>query len=1087
MNPAARRLGVHGPFLFSLLLLLLGCSRSPELPDFPINDSSVLILASVEEASAVEVELIRELCPDAEWVSPADGPAVRERALRDALLIVVPATNRLDPEDHAAWSAWLKNGGRALFIGTQFFEGPSADAWAEQAVAGTPFSAVQLWLHDFSDPAGRGVVRVAKSGRMPWPGVEVDVPQLSEWDRMTAREIPEALSAGTMDTLVFYAKGDARTTRLAVRAMDRDGTSWTVVVPVSPRWELVSIPPQRWRPDSGETASWDWSRVESLSLGMDQERAPQLPGKHAYGLSDIRLARAPALDDTAQDRAPWVADPRVRYAPDGHRARGDHTRVVVRLGSTPVSALRPQPNRFGPAAIDTGRWVSLYHMMDRSGETGDSLAGLYLRRGANGEQENWAWIGLDITRSHRRALRAMMHESLFRLQRGRYLLGGGIDGFVLVPGDFLKVQAQVLSMDPLPGWARVTAEWLDPSGQILRRAVSSPLSMDSTNAAAGPEPVQLNIGTLPAAPDGEVDHLLRLTLDEVGGGEVIYDRVDQPIKVLTENPPVAESEFPSVSGARIALGRVPLFFLGVDYDPGWLLAEGETWLQSACFDPLRVRRDLDELRRAGFNTITLRVQGTNEYTQVRYVVEEAQQRGFWIILRMPNLLSAEVDETDLRQIAERLALRSEPSIFAVDLGSEINPGRTGSRDEWDQRWTAWLIEQWGDLEAARNRLGTYAGVDSDARHARMPEVGAWPDGAETEQAWRVYRRFANDWLSRRTGYVVRMMRKAGWPQLITLRAQVEQDVAPKSSGLWVPVPPGAAAVHLDYLTVGADLDRLTEESFLDAGFLAAYARGMGDGKPVIWSGLGADVGTEPHAADYENQARVVRTGFGLAFATHSVGGLVRAFASDGGMDDDGLVEPDRSWRPVMEACRSLSNQLRNYRLTPSPWNCRKVAPPSGRRGLMSRWDDWRTVYRSELMAGRMEEIRPEGYERRSEEEGGGDAWFNAEWGHVEMDRVSESRAPGEIVAMKSHQLLRVELINTGPAIWSAAQVRKDQTVWVEVRHETRRPQYLEVPTLAHGRTIWIEWQPADAGTYTLRPFLLGVGGFGESITVEVTE
>jgi hypothetical protein len=112
---------------------------------------------------------------------------------------------------------------------------------------------------------------------------------------------------------------------------------------------------------------------------------------------------------------------------------------------------------------------------------------------------------------------------------------------------------------------------------------------------------------------------------------------------------------------------------------------------------------------------------------------------------------------------------------------------------------------------------------------------------------------------------------------------------------------------------------------------------------------------------------------------------------------------------------------------------------------------------------------------------------NAEWGAIQVESQPAARMPGEPLRVQHRQRLALELINSGPATWTASATNKPGSVSLSARTSGRREQRVEIKRMGYGDRIWLSWQATDPGLWVLRPRLEGVGGFGEELRIEVVE
>ncbi len=1096
--------------------LLAACARDVEVPPYALDDALVQVLTpplATREAEQVTA-LLREVAPDASAVPYAEWPAALDEALTRRGVVVIPDTRRVPQAFQPVLRDYIERGGKALFLGRSPFEQaavPTGDgeylsqaeheAQLADAAEDTPdFSSVQLWSARGSDPSRRATVRVAEGREVPRPGVRVEFEELDEWMYMCLPEMPEAFSAGAFDVLTLYVRGSARTTRLVARAQMGDGSVWVHDMPVDDEWRLALIRETEWvRVKGGETseegdAGFRYTDLTELCVGVDARYAVQSPGPHVFGLSDIRGTHDPRETRRADTDDPlFLIDPGARHTFSAHTVAGTRSEALFHTRHSTVEALRPEPMvRFPDEPV---RWAPLFTAQDRNETTSVDVAGLFIRLPSDDPPQMWAWIGLDADRTTRRALRTMINECLFHLQRGRFLVGVHTSQAAYTTQDLFRIRTRISSANPLPGSVRVAAELVDQNGSIVRRMVSAPYELAGEEEAPL---LDMNVGVVPNVEDPAADYEIRVALEEVGGRLRVFDRTAHPVKVLGPREPPTRGARLGVSGSRITRGGMPVFFLGIDYDPGLAGRPGMEWLAPSFFPAALVKRDMERLRTAGVNTLSLVYTDPAQAPQLRYVMEEARAQGMWIQLRLPTLLRRVDDQAWLELLVAALELSDDENVVALDLAPAGSLRTEDALPMLQRAWNAWLREQYGAVSNALAAHPEWLEMDDVSGEAVYPLREQWAELPDEAAAWPLLRRFAADYQSRRMGRAVRALRDLGCDQLITARMVAgDTDLRARTTDPLLPFDFGTGRAHTDFATVSADAFRGHEPDPGGLAFLAAYARGWLAGGPVLWADMGVPVGPAPREPDYENQRRAMEAFFELVLSTHTTGAMLRHFApisTDPLAADEGLVDPARTPRPALRVVRAQASRLRDHRVAPMQWAGREAEPDTGARGLPGVWDDWRRVYRDEAAARRVEGIRPVGYDRSSLETPGerlGDAatgpflWLNGEWGRIEVNGESIRPTPGEPIRVRQGEPIQLELINSGLSRWAASRDRADGTVWVEVRHEERREQYLEVHETRAGRRVRVEWRPRDAGTTELRPYWLGAGAFGEALHVEV--
>jgi hypothetical protein len=1100
--------------LLAVVLLGASCAREVRVPPRPVEDARLILFMplTMDAATGRVLELLRDMYPDAEWRHADEWGSGLAAALAMQQVVVIPDARTIPSTAWAELQTYLNHGGRALFIGTHPFAEPAVPLegrtvqWAtyeDHLTAGalslTEFSAIQLWRHEQSGGTRRSHVRIATDRTLPWPGVEVDVHQLHDWDYM---ELPEPCTVLQDDryagaALAGYFRGGRDTTRVFLQATETDGSVWGYAIPVQHEWQRTILRARDWfhlRGGTGRGGPDDGlalHRLAGLRVGLDKKEAPQSGGSHRYGISDLRVIPADAMTPLQNlPDAPLVADPTTRFPLEAHQIEAVRSRARLRVRDTAAMAVRGDPTLHNHESGGWARWVPLFQARDRAGENHGDVAGIFLRGGNGVVPEHWAWIGLEPTRSAREALQTMISECLFFLLSGHFVVSAPLEQHLFEHGAPLTIPVQAYSLQAQPPLARVAADLLDADERIIRRVISPPFTIG--NAATNAPPHLLNLGSLPTPPRHMANYRVQINLEEVGGEERLLDRVHEIIKVQGTGE-VAARDPVRLMGTRLTSTRASLFLVQVDYDPALINRPSVRWLSAEAFPGERVQADLDRLSHAGANAIALIYADPAHAPQLRYVIEEARSRGLWVQIRLPQWSAWLAEPGKLVTALESLQLRSSPTVYSLDLTPAVHTFPATRAEGLDAAWTTWLRTQYGDIATANvawrqtaNPTFPYP-LTADSREALQtdPALAA------------LVRRFAATVWSREFGRAARTLRRAGFEQLLTARWDAAAGDLLARNDVLLPFDPEAAGAHLDFLTVVPDYRAGSEHQIGSAGFQAAYARGLIHERPLMWGGMRLPVGREPRRLDLDLQADRLEKFFQMALATQASGGGIsqlRTIAARPLDADEGVQACGGGERPALRTLAEMANRARTYLPSPVEWGGREMAAQMGARGWADLEPEWASVYRTELATGRIESIRPAGYGRWSIDTPSariGDGahgpfqYMNAEWGLIRINREDIERGPTPVLDMQVQETMQAELINTGLARWSPAQPRVPGTVWVEIRRTGHTTQYYECAATPPGGRFWVDWQPVDPGVYRLRAWWLEHGGFGDVLDVHV--
>ena len=1094
---------------------------TPFLPRaLPARSVGILEPAVSNRTALATVKMVRGLFPDASMVSSGPESNGLAGCLAERRVLVVPDSTHLPIDLWRPVQEYMASGGGVLFIGRNPFEArvrrtngltkTEAELFRELMEAARPvdgFSVVQGWQHLNDTEKIRGSVRVVKGSPLPWPAVSVETDSLTAWDAMVLDTVPGAALTAEGNSLAFYARGDVDTSCLVILCDEQDGSRWVYPVPLSEAWRPVVVREEKFRYSYGGVARGGagdhlkFERVIKISAGLSMALAPQSPGRHSYGLSDIRLALDPRGVEEAVDEPDWpvVAPSYRRYDFKAWEVRSLVSEGQYFTGAVAMQSPLPRPMGMGGESAASHRWIPLFHAFDKKGNGQGWPAGLCVASQPRGPGQKWGWIGLDPSEATADAVREMLAECVTRLYEGIFLFNAGCDRFAYEGGDMVHVTARWTGSNT--GLIlRTTAELLstgeEEEPEVVRRASSAPSSTEMSAA--------IDLGAVDRLEDVAGDYTLRITLEDAFQHGRVYDQVEQPLKFLPGAFTATPGEWITTSGSQFTRGKRPVFMLGINYWP--FSANGRSpgeinahWLDVSVFDPSLVRTDLKRLEEAGVNAVAVQFHDEKEAPQLKFFVDEARKHRVNVLVYLDYLNPFSLDTDKAQKLVQAGGLAGQPQVFGIDLAWEPNLGHYPDRCRLDTEWERWLIEQYESVDHAEKVIGRPVWRRDGGVTGPSDQELATDGDHRTLVA--VYRRFVDDYVSRRYGCAKRLLRGLGCRQLLTARAGYGG-----SGSVWanpcLPVDLASGVMHLDFISpegwgLNGEVDR-----FYEAGFITAYARGMSDGKPVVWLEFGGSIGMEPQAVDYENQARLYDNFFEL-FLKSDVAGCF-AWWYPGGFrveegSDMGVVNPDGTWRPAGERIQACANRFRREVGLPGAWKGREVNRFADARGLSALWDAWRNVYREETRAGAIEEIRPQGFKKRTTamplvsvggvpfDDPAPLEWVNAEWGRTVVDGEDRLRMPGTKLAMKRKQNLRLELFNSGPATWATSEEGKAQTVWVRVENPQGSWQFLKADPLAFGGSMWISWTASDTGTWKIRPYLLETGGFGEQLEVEVGE
>ena len=1097
------------PSLISVFLLM-GCGQYRNRIDY--SDSlTILNPASSNLVSQAVMDRLKRDLKGAEFADPSVLDATLQACLQTGRVLLVPGAAYVPSEQWYKLSRHIDNGGAVLFLGLNpgvnqgrfinkhyHSKKELEERLLKDAEAVNGFSEIQAWKHRNDTETVKGRVKVAKGLDWEWSGVNVETGPVHLWDVMTIDEVSTAEFNPDWNTFVFYAQGGHKTSRLVVECVKRDGSRYRAIVPVSTEWKQVILGAGDFYYVSGglnERSSHTLLRlsdIHTMSIGISMAVAPQEPGEHWYALSNIRMVDNPLSGedtDKITTRIPPFMRDNSYYTFRGWQLVSGDQHLFT--GKVSMQTLFPE-SRSWASTEDSGlRWIPLASSVNSRKEILGWPASLILFQQQGGLVRRYGWIGMEVSKTSARVCQDVLQKAVERLHTGLFIYDIRHIQYTYDKDDIIDIAARWCSSENGVNMARLMAEIVTTDGVTLRRVMSPPTHPN--------EPIDISLGRVTRQDDKVVNYILRLTLLDARIQNRKYDAIDYPVKFMLEPESPPDNQRIMIFGDKIRQGRMPLFVSGLTYEPMQLrtLSEAMTtgaWLNGDRFDPQLLTRDLDVIKDLGINTIEVVYDEASQAEQLKYLIDICHERQIWIsvVMQALNPLSPELDKAKV--LCEAVDMRVQAQLFALcpDLTTEIDTYK--KRCVWDAAWKEWILEQYGSVHHAEDVLnetlwyknGQLTGpTDIDIKR-----------GNASDKRLSVYKRFINDFTSRRIGWIKRWLEYQGYRQLFSV--QVPLFLMPRSMGL---LDLAAGAVHLDYLSPSPTMLYGDPEQFNALGFVTAYTRAVSDGKPVIWINPGWSVGKQPGAIDLAMQGYYYREFFDMIFSSDADGVISRRYPAGYNSslhEDRGIINPDISWRPAADAIKQFNHQLRELVRKATPvWKTNVVECEYYSEGLHNLWwtqaiDDVKSEEQGGVLEFRLTDFGKKTTQLTPISIAGGAytspapiVWANAEWGNVYSNNQRIQRGiSGELNAhVRDH--ITCDVINTGPATWVASQNDRAQTVWIMAKRNGANPVYLAVETTSFGQHAEVKWIPSDVGTWYLRPYLKDVGAFGEGLVVEV--
>jgi len=1061
-----------GPLILCALLMSCGSDRTRTLQVRPgIRVCLIEPVVDCPDARAAYA-VCRALYPDARCFTADRCREAFAQSLADDWLVLAPACRYFPLEYSVDLHTYIGSGGRIVLQGRNPFQAgvlrfdgqwlPRNEWTRQMAASARPargVGSIQSWRHRNEIGQLSGDVMVAHDLDVTgWSAVDVRT-ELIQRDAMRFDVASQAGIPSHADALVFYARGDERTSRLVVECTTSTGT-WYATIPVTPDWRPCVLHMGDFIPIPGFAVSSEsrlsLSAITRISAGLDMCLAPQMPGPVHYGLSDFRfvdtglpdgIPHAPALTGIPAGAA--CADTRINTL---HDAAGN---TVWEGPDLVVQSPRPLPRGWGALNERDSRWIPLIEAV-----SADDHSVYPVSMNIRPDQAAWAWIAVDpVEGDVSNVLSLLVRRTVQRMLYGAFFIRGGAARFSWEAGRHLYADAAWVADTPV----RLSAELFDEQGERIRRATCNP--KEAVTEAS------FDLGVLRAAGGHPMSCTLRLTLRDAAPPGRELDRIEQPLLVFPIHP--AHADVPILtSGARFTAGHLRTFLLGTEYH----LSSEDDGLEAKRFVPARLKADLDTLKKHDLNVIRVSYTRLSEAPQLRYLLHEARVRSFRVMLNMPDLSPLNYNLDRAGELLSAAHLEQAPEVFSLLLADAPSFGDIPSEQHLDKAWREWMVEQYGSEKHAEEVLGMPLGNPLDY------------DMAADDPRSAVCRRFLADYISRRLGYIRRFLEDSHITTLLGMSYGLTDPSSCASSGHLL-VDPVMGNTHLDWMGLHPLGLWNGTEPLKSISVAADYIRHVAGVKPLLMNGIGVPVLNPATPAELVNQQRIFTDSFNLAGQT-AASGCLAASGAQGYLPgaDWNILDAAGRWRPVGAVFQRYARRLR--RETTLPHFVRDAR--SSRLGMMAYIASRTGTDLSHQ--GNSAVARANRPASRAYRSLGDRPWLapappeglNAEWGRITINGKPFVRSPNAILDLHVGDRVELELINTGERTWRASTPDRQGTTWLAVRNDRGRRRRMRLPQRISGAHALIQWNAPYQGNWEMRPELLGFGGFGERLHIHVS-
>lgn len=653
--------------------------------------------------------------------------------------------------------------------------------------------------------------------------LRVQIPKLSGWDTLRAPDFTKSPFGPDQSLTIVRVKGTPGQA-ITIEWIETDGTRWIATVPLSQSWRTHVLEPTEFKfwkdgsPPERAGTQLNPQAVKSLSFGPAGGFGAKLGEAVEYTLAPLGLARSPLPGGafrvpTLETISPWYKQFEVR--------RGRETVRVPILRQRGLTAA-PEPE---------GRYCPFGKLLEPSATCYVQADGAVL----------W-WLPSTAFSGPERA------ELIGRLRGLRAqvaLLNAGASAVALPAGQPVELAARLVNGGSLS--RPVEVRWRILSGK--REVASRQATLEVLpHSRRGISPT-----VVPALSPGAFQVETVVLKD---GVEV--DRQTSPLRVFAPERPARTERRIKVQDDHFAVGGQRVFLHGVNFWPRYAsgMERGRYWshwLSPRNYDPEAVEADLAAIESLGWNLVSISCGDPGSAAPLLDFLERCREHHIWANVYIGAASQLAFRPAPMSELLTRAHLAGNDALFAYDLHWEPRMGDHDQRQRWDGEWARWLADQYGSLGAAEQTWGVGCPRDDDGKLTNPADAQMIRDGDHRVMV-AAYRRFADDLISRRYGTVVRHLRSLDPDGLMGVRTGYG-GTGRASVDKVFPYDLASGAIHLDFTSPeGYGLPANFAEA-RKTGFITAYGRYAGCGKPVFWCEFGYNLGVRGGTSESREHQR----------------------------------------------------------------------------------------------------------------------------------------------------------------------------------------------------------------------------------------
>ena len=803
--------------------------------------------------------------------------------------------------------------------------------------------------------------------------LRIHVANLTGWD--TFQSNLDGLTGGADACFYFRAKGDEKTTQIAVELREKDGSRWIAAVTLTSALQPTLVPLSQFRywkdnesrDRGGPGDQVRLGEVNSISFGFAHTHTHDVRnGPHDVWIDDVGTATPGPDVDLAAFAPSSSAEPILETVSPHYKTYPVTNFARTRMN--PMQALMPplnvQPKSLrSPIARPQGtgfnkkrkfRYIPIIDALDADGRVVGAAATLLIHSEA---KRRGMIAGLPIANSGffaEPATQEWITDLALRMLSGVFLVEGGAEYYASFGGEQMRTGARIVNTAGNQAAHEIRIEVTGQAGKVVSSHLPIVLS-----SVTGEETQSDDVWLIPADATGPY----HVTVELFREGKVI-DRLAHDINIWRPNP---TPSFITTRDGDFWLNGKKWYAHGVNYMPssGIGIEERpyfEYWLDPGSYDPDIIERDLADCEAIGFNAVSIfQYHRSLSSRNLIDLLVRCRNHKLKVNLSLRPGTPMDFPWDIVREMIEKGRLAENDDIFVYDLAWEPMWRGQGHRRPYDGEWEAWVMQTHGSIAKAEQAWGVTIprrddGTTTNPSDEQMKTEGAWSGMV------RDYHRFLNELLHTRYGRARDLVRSIDPNHGVSFRMNSAGN--PTQGPTWP---------CYDFAGLTKAVDVMEPEGYGRIGdwervkpgwWTAAYSRCVAPNLPVVWAEFGYSTCARSiqeatpeklaFAENYYNDfyTMAYRSGANGTFCWWFPGGYRWNERSD-----YGVLNPDRSWRGITRVIKKWSKPFTTPRPLPKPNVWLEIDRKATSLGIPGFYDQTKDGFWQAVDAGKIPGLR----------------------------------------------------------------------------------------------------------------------------------